>query len=178
MNWNRVTEIESKVLYFLNDARHHNALFDAAAIFISDSSAVVIFVLAIILLFVPRKTDKVTGLLLLGALEVSYQVSYWLKIFIARQRPSMTLGSVAALFKADDFSMPSGHSVMAFAAAFILSRSYGKGLFFYLLATIIAVSRVYAGVHYASDILAGAVLGLLIGYVLTSIADFISKSKQ
>jgi undecaprenyl-diphosphatase len=171
MNWEGLTGVENKFLYFLNG--QHHPVFDAVSVFVASSSDVVIFSLALILLLLPRRTDKVAGLLLLTALEVSYQVSHGLKVLIARPRPSLTLDGVVTLFKAGDFSMPSGHAVMAFAAAFILSRSYGKGPLFYLLATVIAFSRIYAGVHYVSDILVGAVIGLLIGYVLTAIADSI-----
>ena len=65
------------------------------------------------------------------------------------------------------YAFPSGHAATSFAAATVLSRAgprLGPALF--LLAAAVAWSRVYVGVHYPSDILAGAALGVLVGGVL------------
>jgi undecaprenyl-diphosphatase len=69
-----------------------------------------------------------------------------------------------AYFKEDCFSFPSGHTLNAFAVATVVALSYpiaAPGAF--LLAASIAVSRVILGLHFLSDVLAGAVLGLAIG---------------
>ena len=58
-------------------------------------------------------------------------------------------------------SFPSGHAAASFAVALLLVRVYGKKLrIFYLAAFWIALSRIYVGVHYPSDVAAGALLGL------------------
>jgi undecaprenyl-diphosphatase len=68
--------------------------------------------------------------------------------------------------------MPSGHAISSFAFAmplFYLTRQYlteAWRLFPLVLATLIALSRLYLGVHYPTDVLAGAVLGSMIGLVL------------
>lgn len=63
----------------------------------------------------------------------------------------------------DEFSFPSGHSSMAFSIATLLTLRYpDKPLLItasYLYATTIAYGRVYLGVHYPSDVLAGALIG-------------------
>lgn len=171
MNFNWLAGLDNKALYFLNDARCHNPVFDAAAVFIANSGDVAVFSAALILLLLRGRAQKVAGLSLLVAMEVSYQLSHGLKALIARPRPSETLADVVTMFSASDFSMPSGHAVMAFSAAFILSKAYGKWPVFYLLATVVAVSRVYAGVHFPSDVLAGAVLGVMTGFVVSKVAD-------
>ncbi len=58
-------------------------------------------------------------------------------------------------------SFPSGHSQIAFSIAAVLSGYYKKWLLFYLLAFLVAFSRVYIGVHYPFDIIAGSVIGYL-----------------
>ncbi|MCK5595511.1 phosphatase PAP2 family protein, partial [bacterium] len=59
-------------------------------------------------------------------------------------------------------SFPSGHSQAAFSVATVLSGYYKKRLLlFYLLAGLTAFSRVYIGVHYPFDIIAGSMIGYL-----------------
>jgi len=64
----------------------------------------------------------------------------------------------------DRFSFPSGHAMTAFSIALVLSYFYrGVELPLYFLAGSIAVSRVVLGMHFLSDVLAGAILGIGLG---------------
>ena len=70
-------------------------------------------------------------------------------------------------------SFPSGHSVTAFAMAFVLSRAYPRyAFFFYGLAGLVALSRVYLAKHFPSDVVAGAALGLLAGWIVCRFSAF------
>jgi membrane-associated phospholipid phosphatase len=70
-------------------------------------------------------------------------------------------------------SFPSGHSVTAFALAYVLSRAYPRGApVFYALATVVALSRVYLASHFLSDIVAGAAYGLFAGWIVCRLAAF------
>jgi undecaprenyl-diphosphatase len=51
--------------------------------------------------------------------------------------------------------------------AVLLSSCFKRHILFFLLAALIAFSRVYVGVHYPSDCIAGAVIGIVIGLFLT-----------
>lgn len=64
----------------------------------------------------------------------------------------------------DKFSFPSGHTMTAFSIALVLSYFY-RGVEFplYFMAISIAVSRVVLGMHFLSDVLAGAILGVGLG---------------
>lgn len=64
----------------------------------------------------------------------------------------------------DQFSFPSGHTMSAFSIALVISYFYPslEGTLFFL-ALSIAVSRVVLGMHFLSDVLAGAVLGVVLG---------------
>ncbi|HET8965606.1 MAG TPA: phosphatase PAP2 family protein [Candidatus Acidoferrum sp.] len=64
----------------------------------------------------------------------------------------------------DKFSFPSGHTMTAFSIALVLSYFYrGVELPLYFMAASIAISRVVLGMHFLSDVLAGAILGVGLG---------------
>lgn len=88
-----------------------------------------------------------------------------LKNLIQRQRPQYEINTTILPFDFyHSFSFPSGHACIAFAAALVLSKyNKQKKWLFYLLAFLISFSRIYLGKHYPSDVLAGAILGLIIG---------------
>ncbi len=90
-----------------------------------------------------------------------------LKPFFARMRPSFALvGDAVRVLSpvADSPSMPSGHSATAFAVATVMAlRIPRAGWVLYPFAILVALSRVGVGVHWPSDILAGALFGISIG---------------
>jgi undecaprenyl-diphosphatase len=64
----------------------------------------------------------------------------------------------------DKFSFPSGHTMTAFSIVLVLSYFYrGVEIPLYFMAASIAVSRVVLGMHFLSDVLAGAILGVGLG---------------
>jgi undecaprenyl-diphosphatase len=68
------------------------------------------------------------------------------------------------------WSFPSGHSATSFACATVLSAFAPRWRVpFFLLATLIALSRLYNGVHYPTDVVAGAVLGVLTALLLLGV---------
>lgn len=88
-----------------------------------------------------------------------------LKGVFERPRPFETLAHADPLLGATVAgSMPSGHAATSFAGAVVLTALLRRGgPVFFLLAAAIAFSRVYVGVHYPLDVLAGAVLGAAVG---------------
>ena len=97
------------------------------------------------------------------------------KDLVPRHRPFVTqLGP-----KTTTHSFPSGHSATSFACAMVLSAAAPRlrGLF-YGLATLIAFSRLYNGDHFPLDVLAGAVLGLLVATALLRLGAIHRRSHR
>lgn len=98
-----------------------------------------------------------------GALAYSLDVSLYLvlKNAIKRDRPAMRIDFYEAwITPSDKFSFPSGHTAAAFLFAALIASFYPAfALPCYLWASMIGASRVLLGVHYPSDIAAGALLG-------------------
>lgn len=60
-------------------------------------------------------------------------------------------------------SFPSGHSTASFCAAVLLSERTAWAPLLFVIAAVVSFSRVYVRIHHASDVVGGAVVGLLIG---------------
>jgi membrane-associated phospholipid phosphatase len=96
-----------------------------------------------------------------GVVGAAYVVSTSIKLVIGRQRP--VIEDLPHLMATPTgLSFPSSHSTSSFAAA----RAYGRLLPpgpLYAAAVAMALSRLYLGVHYPSDVAAGAALGTVLG---------------
>jgi undecaprenyl-diphosphatase len=91
----------------------------------------------------------------------------WLKRFAARRRPChIEPHCWATLLPPDQFSFPSGHTITAFAMMASVGAFY-PSLYPLLLflAVSIGISRIVLGMHFLSDVLAGAAIGSLLGYL-------------
>jgi len=99
----------------------------------------------------------VVGIILIGGVTV-----HIFKDMVGRMRPLSIFGSRVSVFNEFLFkgSFPSGHSQIAFSVATYLTSRFKKyGWLFFSLAALVALSRVYIGVHFPVDILAGAIIG-------------------
>ena len=103
------------------------------------------------------------GLLVLLSLALNAVIcNVWLKPMVARTRPYDLLGYEILVRRLGDYSFPSGHTSASFAAAtalYAIDRRWGTAA--YILAVLIGFSRLYLGVHFPTDVLAGAVIGIL-----------------
>ncbi len=83
-------------------------------------------------------------------------------LFLHRVRPYDAGLTHLLIARSADWSFPSDHATAGFAiaAAFLLHRFWGRGAALLAGALLIAVSRVYVGTHYASDVLGGAATGI------------------
>ncbi|ERJ57408.1 hypothetical protein M472_01375 [Sphingobacterium paucimobilis HER1398] len=108
------------------------------------------------------KTMRQNAVYIGTSTAITAVVNYGLKQIFKRARPFRKYNNFVAVTQASGYSFPSGHTSSAFSTAVSLSQSYPK---WYVIApslvwsSSVAYSRMYLGVHYPSDIAAGALLG-------------------
>ena len=106
------------------------------------------------------------GVTMLTALALDVLLcNVMLKPLVGRMRPfTVNTGMELLITAPKDFSFPSGHTAASFAAAFALLFVKNKlWIPSMILASLIAFSRLYLYVHYPTDVLAGILLGLIVG---------------
>ena len=145
-----------------------------------DTPGIIWFVIGIILL-IPKKTRKL-GVLLFAGLAISSVINNLaLKEFIQRPRPYNIDAEVwknagytyvwpDLIKKSSSWSFPSGHTSTSIGAAFALllgckNKKLGIGIPVFILSLLIGFSRIYVHVHYPTDVIAGAVVGLIGGVI-------------
>ena len=136
-------------------------------------------VLSVILICIPRyrKAGITMGLALIFCLLVGNMT---LKPLIARPRPYTYFPEMTLLIAPlADFSFPSGHTFASFASATALFLYHKKaGIAAYILAAIIAFTRLYLYVHFPSDVIAGMLLGIFSGWLAYQIVQSVSTHKK
>lgn len=104
-------------------------------------------------------------------------VSQGMKQLVDRERPYLTHPAIEKLSTGGNSSFPSGHTQEAFALAaslLLLFRRPPLTVLALIWAAGVGYSRVLLGVHYPSDVIAGALLGVLTGWVVVSLLYRIS----
>ena len=111
----------------------------------------------------PHGTRRRGWLRGVGTVATAYTANYAVKVAVRRRRPELP-GLPPLSPVVSRLSFPSAHSTTSFAAARAYSRVVpGAAPLLYAVAIAFALSRPYLGVHYPSDVVAGAVLGGTIG---------------
>lgn len=162
--------MEMEFLLFLQELR--NPILD---FFFSNitllGNAGIIWIIACIVMLCTKKYRKY-GILFAISLVICFLVgNIFLKNVIARERPCWVNTDIALLIpNPKDYSFPSGHSMHSFVGALSIwyaNKKWGIGAF--ILAGLIAFSRMYLFVHYPTDVIAGIGIGLLVTFLIHKI---------
>ncbi|HEY9122721.1 MAG TPA: phosphatase PAP2 family protein [Bacteroidales bacterium] len=161
--------IDVKILDRLNSPNELKA--DPAMKFISNSTTYAVVGVPLCIgatALVKRDSAMLSKAIAIGAsLAVAEGFAYALKYTVKRKRPFETYDYICKKLDGGDPSFPSGHTTAAFSTATSLSLAYPKWYVIapsYVWATSVGYSRIHLGVHYPSDVLAGAVLGTASAY--------------
>lgn len=162
------------VQYF---SKIHNYLLDDLFFGITFVSSEIIIFFFLTSLFISKKRREWIFPLWF-TLIVTIVISYLLKIIFQRKRP-FQVGIVeltpllnSSVYGLWNSSFPSFQSMMAFASIPILSKEFPKLKYVWIsFAFLVAISRVYFGVHFMSDVLIGGCIGYLIGLAILIFED-------
>lgn len=165
-----ILNIDKKILLYLSQIIHAPNLLIPISKFITALGNAGFIWLLLGVIFTIKNDTRKNGIIMLISLIASFIIcNLFLKIIITRDRPFTELGFLPLITAPKDFSFPSGHTLSSFTGAisiFMFNKKYG--ILAIILAILIGISRLVLLVHYPSDVIIGAFLGIIIA-ILTKI---------
>jgi undecaprenyl-diphosphatase len=163
-----IDEFDISILeYVMNNIRKE--WLDPIVIFITHlGKAGIAWIIIILALLIVKKTRRV-GIACAVALVLNVILcNFIIKPLVARPRPYDLYEQIVCIVKPQwDYSFPSGHTAASFSVSSVLPYMKMKKRFSIpaiVLATMIALSRIYVCVHYPTDVICGAILGAMAGF--------------
>ncbi|WBW49481.1 phosphatase PAP2 family protein [Peptoniphilus equinus] len=143
--------------------RMHSSFWDFLFFHITHLGGVTASVLYVVVPFLLGGKYRALAYQIVLALAISTLSAQILKRIFSRNRPYWILKNLHTFgIDLSDYSFPSGHSTASFTVAVIVGLNYpGLNVVVLVLAGFVAISRIYLGVHYPTDVLAGVLLGTL-----------------
>lgn len=139
-----------------------------------------IWIAVTVSMLISKKYRKTGIMMTLGLVLCMLIGNVVLKPSVARLRPFQVKEGIDLIIKAPrDYSFPSGHTYSSILSAVIIFLQHKKpGVYALILAVLISFSRLYLYVHFPSDVLAGAILGVLTAFFSVKIIPFILKNEK
>ncbi len=131
-------------------------------------------------LLIPPKTRRTGIAVLISYAGVFIFGQLILKHLFNRPRPCQIDQAFALLvIRPTSSSFPSTHSAWAFAAATAVFMKFKKpGIAVFIIAAVIAFSRMYLFLHFPTDVLCGIILGIALGFAADKLCDHFAKKKE
>lgn len=179
MDW--LITLDGNILLWIQEHIRYDAL-NPIVIFITNLGNAGWFwlVLSVFLLFWAKY--RKTGVTSLIAIVIGFVITnLLLKNMVNRIRPYEVVEGLKFIGKMPmDTSFPSGHSTCSMAASLVLFLKLPKrlGIPALILGILICLSRLYVGVHYPTDVLTGALVGITAAFLAVHIVDKYVREKQ
>lgn len=156
------------LFHALNNLAGQSPLIDGVIVFCASYLAYILIALFVIVVIASRDRwkDKLYFLIVtaLSTLVARFGVTELIRFFYHRPRPFSVL-PVHQLLTDTAWSFPSGHATFFFAMATAIYLYNKKwGIVFFIATVLITLGRVIAGIHYPSDIIGGAIIGIIVAH--------------
>lgn len=173
--WAGLNDAEVQALLWIQEHLRNDLLTPFFRFITRFGDGGIFWIAVCVCLLLAVKTRREIGLPAAMSLALNaLATNVFLKRMIARIRPYDWVTDLQILTRQPhDFSFPSGHSAASFSVAMAIYLSGHKraGTVALIFAALIAVSRLYLGVHYPTDVLAGAAIGCLSALVIKKLFD-------
>lgn len=174
-----ITSIDTSILYGIQNMLQ-SAFLDFLVpwiTFLGDEGLV--WIIFGVLLLIPKKSRKYGVAVFVSLLLCTLLGNEIIKNIVMRPRPCHVNDVTLLIDMPNGYSFPSGHTGSSFAAAYVISKYNSKyGIFAYIIAALIGFSRLYLFVHYPTDVLCGALLGIFCGWVTLKGFEIIKRWRQ
>jgi len=161
--------IDLSIFYFFNHTISTGFLDKFFSTITNVNNWYIAYLILLGILFIKGgKRGKLAALGIILLIFVTDQTGHnFLKELFQRARPCNALPDVLTpLGCTGSFSFPSNHAINNFAAATFFAKLFpGYRSVLFISAFLVAISRVYLGLHYPSDIIAGAAIGMIFGFI-------------
>ena len=161
-------EIESAILLWIQNNLRCGLLTPVMRVITTLGNGGAFWIVLTLLLLIFKRTRRMGVYCAASMLLTLLVVNLCIKPLAARTRPYELIEGLQILVsRPHDYSFPSGHSANSLTCAWTIFRLAPKkyGVPALVLAVLIALSRLYVGVHYPTDVLAGAAIGVLLSEV-------------
>ena len=160
--------LDTQLFYLLNNLAGQSSFFDGVIVFFASYLAYILIALFLVLLLISqypkREKFQIFFITTVSTIIARFGITEIIRFFYHRPRPFLDL-PVHQLLTENSWSFPSGHATFFFAMATAVYLYHKKwGIVFIGATLLMTVSRVIAGIHYPSDIVGGAIIGIVVAY--------------
>jgi undecaprenyl-diphosphatase len=165
--------INTTLFFAINNLADHNALLDKVGIFFATYSGYILVAILVFIFFCkPTRINRFMAVMAVISAGISRLfVTNIIRFFDHSLRPFAVM-KVTQLINESGYSFPSGHAAFYFALSmFVYLYNKKLGVWFFIVSFVMGVARIYAGVHWPSDILGG----ILVGIVTALLVNFATR---